>query len=92
MSIYKMQTEMGSYTLKEAAAVLCAKWIKQSMETVGPDDLAALDSREFMQNAIRDAVIVEVGRFMQASGLDQDEQNSTFKRLFNDTPESDRQS
>jgi hypothetical protein len=84
MSIYKFTTEMGSYTIAEAASMLIAKWIKEAMQTDGQDDLAAMDSRETMQNFIRDAIIVELGKYMQASGVDQDGQNYIFKELFHD--------
>jgi hypothetical protein len=85
MSIYKLETEVGSYLPKEAAAMLMAKWIQQGIKTTGKVDIEVLDTRNFMQKAIRDAVIVELGKFMQTSGLSQDFQNEAFKELFDDS-------
>lgn len=82
MSVYKMNTARGSYTIQEAAAVLCSKWIQQGLRNNGREDIMCLDDRPEVQRWIRDAIMVEVGRLMQKIGTDQEIQNKIFQEML----------
>ena len=81
MSVYKLMTENGSRTIKEATALLAAKYLQQGIRHSSKEDLQCLDPRPEVQRMILDALIVEVGKYTGLTDMTQDQQNQIFGDL-----------